>query len=298
MVYYKDDLKEYIDNSVKRTFSESMKVRLSKTLAEKYDNGEFKEYLGVMDEYLNEVKSLGISTPFNSNPFLYVYIVPLDEASKLLSIPRAFDTGVGGGKPVTCYDLDGYVSAYGVSENLASRKCDNMTVASEENSIHEMAHIIQSMYFTGKSMMGEGFAETVALFGLDYEDKFDSHRELIANLEERDIVSPKELVVEEREMMFGYKSLVPNSTCSFRASYVSSYLFVRGIVEKIMEDKNLSKGKALEEFLNIVRIAKHSGGEYLVFDIADALGMDKEELLLTKNLQLKVKESISKTKTK
>ena len=98
--------------------------------------------------------------------------------------------------------------------------------------------------------------------------------------------------------MFGYKSLVPNSTCSFRSSYVSSYLFVRGIVEKIMEDKGLSKGKALEEFLNIVRIAKHSGGEYLVFDIADTLGMDKEELLLTKNIQLKAKESIAKSKQK
>ena len=44
-MYQKDKLREYISNSEIRVFSDNIKVRLSKELASKYDNGSYYNYL-------------------------------------------------------------------------------------------------------------------------------------------------------------------------------------------------------------------------------------------------------------
>ena len=49
-VYEKNPMREYIKNSELRVFSNRIKVRLSKKLAMKYDNGCYFNYLNNMDK--------------------------------------------------------------------------------------------------------------------------------------------------------------------------------------------------------------------------------------------------------
>ena len=117
-MYKKDLLKEYINLSELRIYNERIKVRLSSDLSIKYDKGIYEKYLSNMYSCLLKLDCINIKYPSNSNPILYVYIVPDDSYSELLNIPKIFDKGIGGGKPVLCYDLDGFNSAYGLSHNI------------------------------------------------------------------------------------------------------------------------------------------------------------------------------------
>ena len=47
-MYQKDVLREYIEKSELRLFSNKIKVRLSKGLALKYDQGHYQNYLKVL----------------------------------------------------------------------------------------------------------------------------------------------------------------------------------------------------------------------------------------------------------
>ena len=105
-MYQKDMLREYILNSEIRLFSKEIKVRLSKDLAIKYDNGAYQNALLNIQNNLELLNSLNIHYPASANPILYVYIVPDNQYAQLLKIPTHFDKGMGGGKPVRCYDLD------------------------------------------------------------------------------------------------------------------------------------------------------------------------------------------------
>ena len=126
-MYQKDVLREYISKSELRVFSEKIKVRLSKELAEKYDNGSYNNYLSNMQKCLDMIDTLNIQYPGNAHPVLYVYIVPDNSYSELLRIPKIFDKGAGGGKPVPCYDLDGFNSAYGLSQNILENRPEEET---------------------------------------------------------------------------------------------------------------------------------------------------------------------------
>ena len=288
-MYKEDELKIYIKNSVLRKFSNTIKVRLSKELATKYDNGNYENYLTNMQNCLNQINSLNIKYPSNANPTLYVYIVPDENYAQLLRVPEAFDNGKGGGKPVKCYDLDGFHTAYGLSQNLLENyDIENQSISRLENEIHELSHIIHSEFFFGTNhFLCEGLAEALPLYILNYEDKFDEHRNLLKQLSEEEIYSAKELIDSEKDNTYGIKAALPNRSCSFRYSYISSYLFVRGCIETIEQLNNINKKEALQKFLESV---KHSNchNEWLIFDIANSIGMSPEYLLTTKDIQLNI----------
>ena len=75
-MYQKDILREYINKSELRIFSEKIKVRLSKELVKKYDGGSYNNYLSNMQKFLDLIDTLNIQYPGNAHPVLYVYIVP------------------------------------------------------------------------------------------------------------------------------------------------------------------------------------------------------------------------------
>ncbi len=75
-MYEKNKMKKYIKNSELRVFNSEIKVRLSKELAIKYDNGSYNAYLNNMSKCLEMISTLGIKYPANAHPTLYVYIVP------------------------------------------------------------------------------------------------------------------------------------------------------------------------------------------------------------------------------
>lgn len=292
-MYQKDVLREYISKSQLRVFSEKIKVRLSKELAEKYDNGSYNNYLSNMQKCLDMIDTLNIQYPGNAHPVLYVYIVPDNSYSELLRIPKIFDKGAGGGKPVPCYDLDGFNSAYGLSQNILENRPEEETKISRiENEIHELSHIVHSQFFSTHQTICEGFAETLPLYALDFEEIFDEHRNTIIELDESQIISAQELLNSEKKGIYGAGAVLPNRSCSFRFSYISSYLLVRGCVETIAEKNNFSKAQAIQKFLEIV---KHSNcsNEWLIYDIANSIGIPQDELLNGKHLQMKVLTSLS-----
>ena len=296
-MYQKDVLREYIKKSELRLFSDKIKVRLSKDLALKYDQGHYQNYLKNIQKCFDMINTLNIQYPGNAKPILYVYIVPDENYAKLLKIPNYYNTGNSGGKPVTCYDLDGFNAAYGISQNMAEDKVfETFNISKLENELHELSHIIHSEFFSTNPTICEGFAETLPLYALDLEEKFESHRNAITGLNEKQIYSVQELLNSEKDGTFGKNSIFPNYSCSFNLSYISSYLFVRSCVEEFLKKYNLSKEKSIQYFLEFIKQSTYRD-EWLIFDIANALNFPQKELLNGKQMQLKLLKSLNK-KTK
>lgn len=290
-MYEKNKLKEYIKNSELRAFNKDIKVRLSKELAIKYDKGYYNEYLNNISKYLKMIKKLNIKYPGNAKPVLYVYIVPDNNYRELLGIPEKYDNGKGGGKPVMCYDLDDFSSAYGLSQNILENKNKETDISKVENEIHELSHIVHSQFFNKNLIISEGFAEALPLYGLNMEKDFTEHKNALLNLEEEQILSVQEILKLEKDDTFGIETILQNKTCSFRISYISSYLFVRGCMEIIAKKFDLKKEDAVQRFLEIVRESECIN-EWLIFDIADALDLSREELLNGKQIELEVLKSL------
>ncbi len=287
-MYEKNKMREYIKNSELRVFSSAIKVRLSKELAIKYDNGSYNEYLNNMSKCLEMINTLGIKYPANAHPILYVYIVPDENYGELLNIPKKFDNGKGGGKPVMCYDLDGFSWAYGLSQNmLENKELKEIGISKIENEIHELSHIVHSQFFSKDLIISEGFAEALPLYALNLEEVFTEHKNILLNLSEEQILSAEEILVSENDNTYGIEKISSYKSCSFRLSYISSYLFVRGCMETIAKKFNLSRAQAVQVFLEIVRKSE-CNNEWLIYDIADSLNLSREELLYGKQMQLDV----------
>lgn len=295
-MYKKNILREYIQNSELRNYSDKIRVRLSKELAEKYDSGAYDNYLKNMEKFYDILNSLNIKYPSNASPILYLYIVPDDNFEDMLQIPKTFSGQRGGGKPVGCYDLDGFKFAYGVSQNICENKPAEVTnIAKIENETHELSHLIHGMFFSKNSIINEGLAEAIPLYVMGLEVEFDEHREALLNMDESQIYSASEILNQERNGIFGKDALLPNKSCSFRLSYISSYLFVRGCLETIENKFGLNKIESLQYFLEIMKQSSYYE-DWLIYDIADTLDLDKEELLNGKSLQLEVIKNLSKNR--
>ncbi len=291
-MYKKNAMKEYINKSELRVFNDRIRVRLSQELAIKYDNGCYYNYLVYINKCFEMIDTLNIQYPSNAHPIFYIYIVPDDSYVELLKFPATFDNGKGGGRPVRCYDLDGFNLAYGLSQNiLENRVVDKIDISSLENDIHELAHIVHSQFFNGNQIICEGFAEALPLYALDLEEKYDEHRKALISLSEEQVFSAQEILNSEYDNTFGTEELLPNHSCSFRLSYISSYLFVRGCLEIISKKYNLSKAQSIQYFLEIIRESEYSN-EWLIFDIADALDISGDELLEGKKMQLEILQSL------
>jgi len=292
-MFKKNLLREYIQNSELRVFNDRIKVRLSKGLAEKYDKGAYENYLKNIEKFYDMLNNLNIKYPSNANPVLYLYVVPDDNHVELLNIPEAFRGSRGGGRPVKCYDIDGFKTAYGISQNLCENKpLDITNISRVVNEIHELSHLIHGMFFSNNRIINEGVAEVIPLYVMGLETEFYEYKEMLLDLEETKIYSVKEILNQERNDEFGKETTLPNKSCSFRLSYISSYLFVRGCLEVIGEKFGYNKEQSLQFFLELIMQSSCSY-EYLIYDIADILGIDRDELLNGKSLQIEVINNLS-----
>lgn len=283
-VYRKDTLKIYIENSVLINANENFRIRLSKELAKKYNDGLYENGVKHFENYIQQINSLNLIYPGNAHPVFYVYIVPDKDFVDLLQYP--YPERQGGGRPVSSYDIDGFSTAYGVSQNLIESQTEELpNISRIVNNIHEFAHLIHSQFFNKNRFISEGFAETLPLYTLGYEQKFDEYRNAIKNIDESQIFSAKELLKMDKNDSFGRNALIPNRSCAFDLAYISSYLFVRSCVEKTASKFNLNRAQATQKFLETVRSSQCSG-EWLVYDLAFALDLSKDELLSGKSIQI------------
>ena len=293
-MYQEDYLRNYIKESELRVFNDRIKVRLSSELAIKYDLGVYTNFLTKIENEMKMLDKLKVKYPANAKPILYIYVVPDDNFTFLLQIPTLFSKDKkSGGKPVTCYDLDGFPLAYGLSQNcLENKETNNLEIAALENELHELSHIVLSQFLLGNQVISEGIAETLPLYGLRLEEKFEKHKQVLATLEENNIYSLKELLNKQRDGSYGNDSVLPNMTCSFRLSYISSYLLVRGLLERVEEKYLLSSTESINYFFSILRGNRGYANEFLIYDIADALELSHDELLNKKDMQKKALNSI------
>jgi hypothetical protein len=286
--YKTDKLRIYVENSELRIVNEDLRVCLSKELAKNFDIGIYDKSIDNLKDNIKQVKKVGIQYPGGANPIFYVYLVPDDDFVELLSYP--YKTNKGGGKPVTSYNLDGYNQAYGLSQNMWSSVSNKPSVSQVVNNIHELSHLVHSQFFYNKnnSYICEGFAEVLPLYVMNYESKFNEHRDILKTLKIDEIFSAKELLTKEKDNnYYGQKTIIPNRSCSFRLSYISSYLFVRVCIEKMISKFDLSKVKSAQKFLEIIGSSKYID-EWLIFELADILSIPRNELLSGKKMQMEV----------
>jgi hypothetical protein len=291
MEYRPNRLREYIRNSELRVVGDDFKVRLSPALAGKYDSGAYVGGIAELAGCVDEIKALGIRYPGRAHPVFYMYVVPDGDFVELLDYP--FPDRKGGGRPVPGFDLDGFNMAYGTSQNmLEGMPARREGVSIHVNHIHEFAHLVHGQFFNRDRMVSEGFAEALPLYAMDYEAKFGEHRGVIKNMDPEGMITPRELLAMERGGSFGRRTRILGKSCSFDWAYVSSYLFVRGYIAMLAGSFGLGKVAATQEFLEIVRSSRYSS-EWLVYDLADVVGMPRGELLDSRELQVSAAREIA-----
>jgi hypothetical protein len=274
-----------------RVVNDHFRVRLSRELAQKWDAGVYQNSIDLYKSYIDQIMALGIKYPGRAQPIYYMYLVPDDEFVELLKFP--YPDNKRGGRPVQCYDLDGFDVAYGQSQNISENiPAEKPSIARIVNGIHEFAHNVHQPFFRSKSrILCEGFAECVPLFVMGYQGQFEAHIEEIKGMTSDQIFTAKELTDMEYENKFGRQTRVLDKSVSFDPAYISSYLFVRGYMSRIMEKFSLDKVGATQKFLEIARSTCCSN-VWLIFELADAIGMDRDELLNGREMQLKMRADI------
>lgn len=282
--YKINPLQKYIIESKVIVINDYFKVRIANSLYEKYTKKNYDNGIKCFSNYINEIKNLNIKYPGNANPIFYIYIVPNDTFKELLGFDNDLDI-FGGGRPVIAHELDSFPNAYGVSSNIIEKR-NNQSIMQNVNSLHEIAHLIHSVFYQYKNrFISEGIADVIPLYILDYESKFPAYLECIKELTEDKILSAKELI--NCENSFDRDPLIKNGSCSFSITYISSYLFIRGCVETIENTLKINRIEALQKLLEILKISTCIN-EWGVFDIANAIGIPQETLLYDKDMQLKI----------
>ena len=285
MQYEANELLNYVKNSQLLIINDDLRIRLSCELFEKHKKGLYDKQLSSLKQNIEEIKKLNIKYPANAIPIFYIYIVPTDNFKKLLNFPN--NRGInGGGKPVKSYDLDSFNSAYGITSNIMERT-NEANIISTVNNIHELSHLVHSMFFQKDRFISEGFAEALPLYILNYESKFPQYIDCLKSLTEKQILSAKELIKMGNDNTFDSTPLIPNTSISFEIPYISSYLFVKGCIQEIEKKFKLHKIEAMQKFLEIIKNSNYYS-EWLIFDIANVLEINKEELLNKKEMQIDI----------
>jgi hypothetical protein len=290
-------LREYINGSELRVVNEGFRARMSANLAAKWDAGAYANGVARLASYIDEIKALGIVYPGRANPVFYLYLVPDSEFMELLSFPHK--GGKCGGRPVACFDLDGFGDAYGESQNMEENKSpEPESISKKVNYIHEFAHLVHGQFFRGSRTLAEGFAEALPLYTMNCETQFAEHGAVVKSMADDKIFTMRELLQMQKNGDFGMTTRAPGKSCSFDWAYISSYLAVRGLIARIGKKFGLNKTAATQKFLEIARASSSQySNEWLILDMAAAIGIASDELLDGKTLQSESRAEITAAST-
>lgn len=273
-------LQDYLKNSELRIVNDNFRIRMSPDIANNYDKGIYNNAIAEHTAYIKEILALGLHNTLDKKPIIYTYLVPDDRLKELLMYP--YDRSRGG-RPVACFDKDGLFSAYGATQNTFIMN-GTPSVAIRVNHIHEYVHLIQGQFHPFKHMLfQEGFAEMVPWYLMDYEKKCPAHAMALVNT---DIYSADELLKGA-----SFRDVVPNRTCSFQKSYMSSYLFIRAVIENIEKNLNLTKQQAAVEFLKCYG-ADDTDKYSLIQNLANVAKIDYDKLVHATDYQKEVLQRI------
>ena len=278
-----DALRDYIKKSEMRIVNDNFRIRMSPEIAQKYDAGEYETGVAEHTTCINELLQLNLQELIGKQPIFYTYLVPDDRLVELLNFPYK---GQRGGRPVDCFDKDGFNAAYGATQNtfIMTKK---PSVMRHVNNVHEYAHLIQGQLNPNKHVaFHEGFAEIVPWYILDYESQCPEHVSAVADT---DVYSADELLSN-----VSFRDVVENYSCSFQKSYISSYVLIRTIVEKIQEKYRIGKKEALKMYLDVFANSK-ANKQILIMEFAKVAGLDADKLLYTTEYQQDIIKKIKST---
>ena len=283
-------LKSYLEDTLLINVNEFFAVRISSPLKDSLDHEILNEAINEMGKIAFDLGNLNLQFPSNKKPKFYAYIVPNENFKDYLDFPKQLNAN-GGGKPVKCFEEDGLKRAYGMSANRLQGFV-NPPIIRHINHIHEFAHLIQSEFFIKGRLLGEGFADAFCFYTLGYENVCPLYNQTICQLKSEEIFSANMLMEFDRDGSFDFKgNSLQNKSCSFRLSYISSYLFVRACMEKIAEINNCDRLEATQKFLDMM-LNINSFGFNMLFEIALKLGFDKDIFINTNQEQLKLIKNI------
>lgn len=285
-------LENYIKTAKIIEINNNFKIRMNESQMENYNNHLYDTRIDLLTKLITKINTLNIKYPQNAKPVFYLYVVPKKDFRELLNFPDYIKVDWGG-KPVNCYDLDGFKDAYGESDNILLWNTP-VSIVEEANKVHELAHLIGSMFRINSTFLSEGFADAFTFYILDYENQVDDYNDLICSLKEENILSANELIEAEKGT-FNSTPMLKNKSCSFSIYYISSYLFVRGVIEAIEKNKHTNKVEAMQEFLNI-EYNNHFYKHFNIFKLAEEIGIDKNTLLDKKSIQMEVINNIKRSK--
>lgn len=273
-------LQDYIKNSELRIADENLCIRMSPDLAQKYDAGVYDAAVAEHVGCVRELMALDL-LPDKSKKF-YIYLIPDGEnVPSLLNFP--YKDAKRGGCPVTCFDKDGLKRAYGVSESTFYKACN---VRGHVMKLHEFVHLVQTEYKEKHQLISEGIAELVPWYLLDYDNQDIKGHVKVCSI--TDIYAATNLL--------GIKDVfldrASNSTASFQKSYISAYVFMRTVVEKMEAKYSLDKVRAVKLLLQWIAETKLNSG-LLVMDFATRLGLNAEKLLYTTEYQKEVLQKMA-----
>ena len=275
-------LRDYLENSELRIADKNLYFRMSPELTQKYDAGVYDLAVSEQVGCIHELMALNL-LPNNDKKF-YVYLVPDDRFVELLVYP--YKDREQGGRPVQCFDKDGLNIAYGSSQNsfILEKQSGQLSHAMD---LHEYAHLIQYEFACKDLLFNEGFAELVPWYLLGYENRIQSHINTVLNT---DIYAAGQILGKPDV----FRNVVENRPASFQKSYMSSYIFIRTIIEKIEEKHNLDKVGATKLWLNWICETKKNRG-LLVMEFAEKIGLDADKLLYTTEYQKEVLQKMKPT---
>lgn len=283
--YKPNKLKNYIENSKLIIVKDYFKICLSNELFQtKYEMGLYDDGIKFLLSCINKIFDIELKYPSNAKLVFYVYIVPDHNFVELLNYPKNH-IKAGGGRSVACYHLDGFPSAFGISNNLIEN-FSKAGIMKEVNIIHEFSHLVSSIFFSKDRFISEGFAECLPLYTLEYENYFIEYQKALNSLKEEDILSANELIMIQNTNFNG-DSIIPNKSCSFDIGYISSFLFMKVCLEEIRVKFNLNKVQATQKLLEFIRSSRYTN-QYLIYDIADFIDVSREELLYGKKRQIEI----------
>ena len=294
MTNVNDIYNEYKNSSKVYVINEKLKFRIPDVLIKDYEDGKFNNYIESMTNIVNMLDTLQVKYKYDAHPVYYIYMLSIDNYKEILQIPSNFDNGTGGGRPIGCIDPDGFYKAYAVTDNFCRySKEEYEEVFRKSNNIHEIVHLIlNNKKFNPDRYFSEGLSEAVPLYVFDMEKDFTKHRDLITNLKEEDIIPINELYEQGDNNTFGDKKLNESYACTYRASYVSSYLAIASMIDHISKEYGIDKKKATSTFLDVAESTLGGNGMFLN-SFASKIGMDFNTLYFGKEYQL---EYINKVK--
>ncbi len=277
-------LADFLQDSEVRIVNDNLHFRMLPAVAKNYDHGMYDAAVDMWVDLVAEISRIGIRSPDKKKKVFYIYFVPDDFYSHMSGYENTL------GKPEVGADADGFVYAlcYLQQVLLPGTQTDKLNLFNRVTKLHELSHLVHSVFGKNPFWFGEGVAEIVPWYLLGYEKRIPTHLKWMRAL-------PQIYTLEDFSNGQGFsREKVEKKISSYRTGYVSMYLITRAIVSGIAKKLKISPVAAVQKFLDLWHNAGAISGHEFTELCANIAGMDAHRLIYTTYYQNIVLDDIQK----